>query len=79
MRNTTTLLYNTVPLSWPKIPVSWPLIPETPRNRSRWTGMAGHDAPESSVTFVRNHRSRWSGIPITRNRPCRSSVGRRAR
>jgi hypothetical protein len=25
--------------------------------------MAGHDEPECSVTFVRNRRSRWAGIP----------------
>jgi len=27
--------------------------------------MGGHDEPEWSVTFVRNHRSRCSGIPIS--------------
>lgn len=33
------------------------------QNRSRWTGIRGHDPPESPVTFGRNRRSRWTGIP----------------
>ena len=39
------------------------MIPELVRNRSRSPGMTGHDEPESPVTFVRNQRSRCSGIP----------------
>ena len=38
------------------------MIPGQAQNRSRSNGMAGHDQTESSVTFLRNSRSRWSGI-----------------
>jgi hypothetical protein len=36
-----------------------------PTNRSRSTGIGGHDKSESSVTIRRNDRSRSSGIPMT--------------
>lgn len=42
------------------------MIPEALRNRSRLPGMGGHDEPEWPVTFVRNRRSRCSGIPTHR-------------
>ena len=37
-------------------------MPETTENRSRSTGMTGHDGPESAVTLRRNQRSRCAGI-----------------